>query len=150
MDRSLLSRPVTKLSRSTAVTTPNTICFKIGEPSVKSGVKERVVKMMKRIKQNVWLYCMQVVQLSGANSTNSEETNCLFLHDLPGCKAPQHVILCRSGWIFLNRTNKLCIDFVYYQSVWKICFMFDMKGILFASHYDWSDLTVLDFSRIYW
>lgn len=36
-DRSLLSRPVTKLSRSTAVTTPNTICFRLGEPSVKSG-----------------------------------------------------------------------------------------------------------------
>lgn len=37
MDRSLLSRPVTKLSRSTAVTTPNTICFRLAEPSVKSG-----------------------------------------------------------------------------------------------------------------
>lgn len=39
MDRSLLSRPVTKLSRSTAVTTPNTICFRLGEPSVKSAGK---------------------------------------------------------------------------------------------------------------
>lgn len=39
MDRTL-SRPVTKLSRSTAVTTPNTICLKLGEPSDKSGVTE--------------------------------------------------------------------------------------------------------------
>lgn len=49
MDRSLLSRPVTKLSRSTAVTTPNTICFRMGEPSVKSRertVKEKVNKIV--------------------------------------------------------------------------------------------------------
>lgn len=35
-DRSRRSRPVTKLSRSTAVTTPKTMCFKLGEPSAKS------------------------------------------------------------------------------------------------------------------
>ena len=41
MDLSLFSRAVTKLSRSMAVTTPNTICFRLGEPSVRSvGGKE--------------------------------------------------------------------------------------------------------------
>ena len=35
-DLSLFSLAVTKLSRSMAVTTPNTICFRLGEPSVKS------------------------------------------------------------------------------------------------------------------
>lgn len=49
MDRSILSRPVTKLSRSTAVTTPNTICFRLEEPSVKSRrrtMKEKVNKIV--------------------------------------------------------------------------------------------------------
>lgn len=36
MDLSLFSRAVTKLSRSMAVTTPNTICLRLGEPSVRS------------------------------------------------------------------------------------------------------------------
>lgn len=50
IDRSLLSRPVTKLSRSTAVTTPNTICFRLGEPSVRSGKGERGQTIMSRVK----------------------------------------------------------------------------------------------------
>lgn len=41
MDRSRFSRAVTKLSRSMAVTTPNTMCFIIVDPSVKSE-KDRI------------------------------------------------------------------------------------------------------------
>lgn len=39
MDRSRFSRAVTKLSRSTAVTTPKTMCFIMADPSVKSERK---------------------------------------------------------------------------------------------------------------
>lgn len=53
IDRSLLSRPVTKLSRSTAVTTPNTICFRLGEPSVRSGKGERGQTLMRAQSQSM-------------------------------------------------------------------------------------------------
>lgn len=37
----LLSRTVTKLSRSMAVTTPNTICLRLGETSLMSGGEKK-------------------------------------------------------------------------------------------------------------